>query len=102
MPQSVGSDVDFTVYGGADAAQHPSGRVGDPMDIANAVMYLSSDAAGFITVKNNNETKTLANECDLVQVNLEMLSSKSYANINFRYKGITPKSTKEEIIEKLG
>ncbi len=66
--------------------------------------YFSGDyyAAGFITVKNNNETKTLANECDLVQVNLEMLSSKSYANINFRYKGITPKSTKEEIIEKLG
>ena len=45
-------DVDFTVYGGADAAQHPSGRVGDPMDIANAVLYLSSDAAGFITGEN--------------------------------------------------
>lgn len=42
-------DTDWTVYKGADAAQHPVGRVGNPMDIANMVLYLCSDKAGFIT-----------------------------------------------------
>ena len=28
------------------------GRVGDPMDIANMVLFLSSDKAGFITGEN--------------------------------------------------
>jgi len=39
-------------YGGADASQHPAGRVGDPLDIANMVLYLCSDKAGFITGEN--------------------------------------------------
>jgi hypothetical protein len=33
----------------ADHAQHPAGRVGRPEDIAAAVGYLLSDAAGFVT-----------------------------------------------------
>lgn len=39
-------------YGGADAFQQPAGRVGKPEDIANAVLYLCSDMAGFITGEN--------------------------------------------------
>ncbi len=42
-------DTDFKIYEGADAAQHPVGRVGDPLDIANAVLFLCSQSAGFIT-----------------------------------------------------
>ena len=45
-------DNDFTVYEGADATQQPAGRVGTPDDIANMVMYLCSDMAGFITGEN--------------------------------------------------
>lgn len=45
-------DNSFTVYEGADAIQHPAGRVGNPHDIANMVMYLCSDMAGFITGEN--------------------------------------------------
>lgn len=36
-------------YSGADAKQHPAGRVGLPSDIADAVLFLCSDSAGFIT-----------------------------------------------------
>ena len=32
-----------TEYKGPDAYQQPSGRVGNPLDIANAVLYLCSD-----------------------------------------------------------
>ena len=39
-------------YGGADALQHPVGRVGNPFDIANMVLFLCSDKAGFITGEN--------------------------------------------------
>ena len=45
-------DTDYTVYEGPDATQHPAGRVGNPMDIANMVMFLCSDKAGFITGEN--------------------------------------------------
>ena len=45
-------DTAFTVYRGPDAVQHPAGRVGDPMDIANMVLFLCSDKAGFITGEN--------------------------------------------------
>lgn len=45
-------DTDFTEYTGADAAQQPAGRVGSPLDIANMVLYLCSDKAGFITGEN--------------------------------------------------
>ena len=41
-----------TCYAGADAAQHPAGRVGTPMDIANMVLYLASEKAGFLTGEN--------------------------------------------------
>ncbi len=66
--------------------------------------YFGGDyyAAGFITVKNNSEKRSAVEDCDLVQINLEMLSSKTYANINFRFKGITPNSTKDDLIDKLG
>ena len=45
-------DTAFREYDGPDAAQHPAGRVGNPMDIANMVLYLCSDKAGFITGEN--------------------------------------------------
>ena len=45
-------DNGYTVYEGADASQQPAGRVGDPTDIANMVLYLCSDMAGFITGEN--------------------------------------------------
>ena len=45
-------DTAYTVYQGPDATQQPAGRVGNPMDIANMVMYLCSDKAGFITGEN--------------------------------------------------
>ena len=45
-------DNNYTVYEGADATQQPVGRVGNPNDIANAVLYLCSDMAGFITGEN--------------------------------------------------
>jgi len=41
-----------TVWGGADAEQHPAGRVGNPADIANMILFLCSDKAGFITGEN--------------------------------------------------
>ena len=45
-------DTDGTSWDGPDAAQHPAGRVGQPMDIAQMVLYLCSDKAGFITGEN--------------------------------------------------
>ncbi len=37
---------------GPDAAQQPVGRVGEPEDIANMVLFLCSEKAGFITGEN--------------------------------------------------
>ena len=45
-------DTAYTVYEGPDALQQPAGRVGNPMDIANMVLFLCSDKAGFITGEN--------------------------------------------------
>lgn len=45
-------DTDYIVYEGADAYQQPSGGVGNPMDIANMVLYLCSDKAAFINGEN--------------------------------------------------
>ena len=45
-------DTAFTEYSGPDAVQHPAGRVGNPLDIANMVLFLCSDKAGFITGEN--------------------------------------------------
>lgn len=39
-------------YAGPDASQQPVGRVGNTMDIANIVLFLCSDKAGFITGEN--------------------------------------------------
>ena len=45
-------DTDYAVYQGPDADQHPAGRVGNPLDIANMVLFLCSDKASFITGEN--------------------------------------------------
>lgn len=45
-------DNDYKVYVGSDAVQQPVGRVGNPMDIANMVLFLCSDKASFITGEN--------------------------------------------------
>lgn len=45
-------DTSYHVYEGPDALQQPCGRVGNPLDIANMVLYLCSEKAGFITGEN--------------------------------------------------
>ena len=45
-------DNEYRVYEGPDAIQQPAGRVGNPLDIANMVLFLASDKAGFITGEN--------------------------------------------------
>lgn len=45
-------DTEGRDWSGPDAAQHFAGRVGNPMDIAQMVLYLASDKAGFITGEN--------------------------------------------------
>lgn len=45
-------DTDGAAWDGPDAVQHPAGRVGQPADIAQMVLYLCSDKAGFITGEN--------------------------------------------------
>ena len=45
-------DTAYTEYTGPDALQQPVHRVGNPMDIANMVLYLCSEKAGFITGEN--------------------------------------------------
>ena len=40
------------IYEGPDADQQLVGRVGNPMDIANMILFLCSDKAGFITGEN--------------------------------------------------
>ena len=45
-------DTDFTTFHGSDAVQQPVGRVGNPLDIANMVLFLCSEKAGFITGEN--------------------------------------------------
>lgn len=42
-------DTSYKIYNGADAIQQPCGRVGTPLDIANMVLFLCSNKAGFIT-----------------------------------------------------
>lgn len=41
-------DTDFKTYEGPDATQQSAGRVGSPLDIANMVLCLASEKAGFI------------------------------------------------------
>ncbi len=45
-------DTSYAEYSGADAIQQPAGRVGNPLDIANMVLYLCSDMSGFIAGEN--------------------------------------------------
>lgn len=45
-------DTDFKKYDGPDALQHPVNRIGNPLDIANMVLFLCSDKASFITGEN--------------------------------------------------
>ena len=45
-------DTAYTEYDGPDALQQPAGRVGNPLDIANMVLFLCSERAGFITGEN--------------------------------------------------
>ena len=40
------------IYEGPDAIQQPVGRVGNTMDIANMILFLCSDKAGFIIGEN--------------------------------------------------
>ena len=45
-------DTEYAVYDGPDASQQPAGRVGNPLDIANMILFLASDKARFITGEN--------------------------------------------------
>lgn len=45
-------DTDYRVYEGPDAVQQPAGRVGTPKDVADLVLFLCSDKAGFLTGEN--------------------------------------------------
>ena len=45
-------DTNYTLYEGSDALQQPAGRVGNPLDISNMVLFLCSDQASFITGEN--------------------------------------------------
>ena len=45
-------DTEHKEYEGADALQQPAGRVGNPMYIANMVLFLCSEKAGFISGEN--------------------------------------------------
>ncbi len=42
-------DTTGATWQGVDSAQHPAGRVGRPSDIAEMVLFLSSERASFIT-----------------------------------------------------
>ena len=45
-------DTSYKEWEGPDAFQQPAGRVGNPLDIAEMVMFLCSEKAGFITGEN--------------------------------------------------
>ncbi len=45
-------DTTGSEFVGPDATQQPAGRVGNPLDIANMVLFLASEKAGFITGEN--------------------------------------------------
>ncbi|MDD4772970.1 MAG: SDR family oxidoreductase [Eubacteriales bacterium] len=45
-------DTSGSEFEKADKAQHPAGRIGKPEDIAETVLFLCSERAGFITGEN--------------------------------------------------
>ena len=45
-------DTKNTSFSDADHAQHPVGRIGEPADIVNAVMFLCDEKSNFITGQN--------------------------------------------------
>ncbi|WP_269526284.1 SDR family oxidoreductase [Coraliomargarita parva] len=45
-------DTSGSTFDGADAGQHPAGRVGNPADIVNAVLFLCDPKSSFITGEN--------------------------------------------------
>ncbi|MFC0875022.1 SDR family oxidoreductase [Saccharicrinis sp. FJH2] len=45
-------DTTNTEYNGSNAEQHPVGRVGNPADIVNAVLFLCDPKSSFITGQN--------------------------------------------------
>ncbi len=45
-------DTTGSTFTGPDATQQPAGRVGNPLDIANMVLFLCSEKAGFVTGEN--------------------------------------------------
>ncbi len=45
-------DTQDKEYQGSNNFQHPAGRVGRPIDVANIVLYLCSDKSSFITGEN--------------------------------------------------
>ncbi|MBN2796395.1 MAG: SDR family oxidoreductase [Clostridia bacterium] len=45
-------DTTDSTFSKSDASQHPVGRVGQPKDIANMVLFLCSDKASFMTGEN--------------------------------------------------
>ena len=45
-------DTEYRAYDGPDALQQPAGRVGNPDDIAELILFLCSEKAGFITGEN--------------------------------------------------
>lgn len=45
-------DTTGSHFHGSDVVQHPAGRVGNPLDIANMVLFLCSDKSEFITGEN--------------------------------------------------
>jgi NAD(P)-dependent dehydrogenase (short-subunit alcohol dehydrogenase family) len=54
-PGAIATDMFEAATGGQDEAKaymaglHPMGRIGQPAEVANAVLWLSSDAASFVT-----------------------------------------------------
>nr|MDZ8038898.1 SDR family oxidoreductase [Nostoc sp. CreGUA01] len=54
-PGSIETDMFEAATGGQDEVKayitglHPIGRIGTPLEVANAVLFLSSDIASFIT-----------------------------------------------------
>ena len=54
-PAAIETDMFEAATGGQDKAKayitglHPIGRIGTPLEVANAVLFLSSDLASFVT-----------------------------------------------------